>query len=451
MQSGLRSGASLIASATRPTQAAFLKTLTPRQLEALPYLFEFWAMPHQIPPAGAWRNWVVLGGRGAGKTRAGSEWVRQQVEGPTRVAPGISARVALVADTLEQAREVMIFGESGIMAVSPADRKPTWIAGRQMLIWPNGASAQAFSAHAPEALRGPQFDAAWADELAKWPLTGDPWDMLQFAVRLGVDPRVCVTTTPRRSAVLANILEQETTVVTHASTYANRANLAASFLTEVEARYGGTSLGRQEIDGIMQAEVDDALWTPKQLATAQIAKAPSLTRVVVAIDPPGTSHAKSDECGIIIAGVDMSGPIQDWRAIVLEDATMHAARPAEWAKAAIAAMRRHDADRLVAEVNQGGDMVEAVIRQVDPLVPYRSVHATRSKSARAEPVAALYEQGRVSHLHGLGALEDQMCQMTIRGYAGQGSPDRVDALVWALQDLMIDPAAKWRDPRIRGL
>ncbi len=420
-------------------------------MATLPYLFDFWAMPHQIPPDGNWRTWVILGGRGAGKTRAGAEWVRAMVEGALPHAKGRARRVAIVAETMEQAREVMVFGESGIMSVCPPDRCPIWVSGRRMLEWPNGASAQLFSAHDPESLRGPQFDAVWADELAKWRKGRKAWDMLQFGLRMGDDPRACVTTTPRKSVMLRDLLDQDTTVVTHAPTQANRANLAASFLAEIEARYGGTSLGRQEIEGLMLTEVDGALWTDADLARCRLDHPPALDRIVVAIDPPGTSHAGSDECGIIVAGVMMSGKVHDWYAVVLEDASLSAARPTVWAEAAIAAMCKHGADRLVAEVNQGGDMVEAIVRSVDPLVPYRSVHATKGKVARAEPVAALYEQGRVSHVRGLSLLEDQMAQMTVQGFAGTGSPDRVDALVWALYDLMIEPAAKWLNPSIRRL
>lgn len=408
-------------------------------------------MPHQIPPEGDWRTWVIMGGRGAGKTRAGAEWVRGMVEGALPHAKGRARRVAIVAETMDQAREVMVFGESGIMSICPPDRRPAWISGRRLLEWPNGASAQLFSAHDPESLRGPQFDAVWADELAKWRKGREAWDMLQFGLRMGENPRACVTTTPRKSQMLRDLLDQDTTVVTHAPTQANRANLAASFLKEIEGRYGGTSLGRQEIEGVMLTEVEGTLWTDAELARCQIAQAPVCDRIVVAIDPPGTSHAGSDECGIVVAGVVMKGSVHDWHAVILEDATVSAARPTAWAQTAIAAMERHCADRLVAEVNQGGDMVEAVVRGVDPLVPYRSVHATKGKVARAEPIAALYEQGRVSHVRGLSALEDQMAQMTTRGFEGKGSPDRVDALVWALYDLMIEPAAKWRNPSIRRL
>jgi phage terminase large subunit-like protein len=451
MPSDLKSGADLIASATVSRQRDFLAMLTHAQLATLPYLFDFWALPHQIPPKGDWRTWVVLGGRGAGKTRAGAEWVRTMVEGPLPHAPGRAARVGLIAETMDQAREGMGFGDSGIMSVCPPDRRPEWRAGRRMLTWPNGATAQIFSAHDPESLRGPQFDAIWVDELAKWRKAEEAWDMLQFGLRLGDCPQACVTTTPRRTTMLRDLLDRPKTVMTHAATHANRANLADSFMAEVEGRYGGTALGRQELDGVMLSDVEGALWTVADLAAVQVDDVPQCDRIVVAIDPPGSSHAGSDECGIVVVGVMMKGPVHDWKAVVLEDATVSAARPTVWAEAAIEAMHRHNADRLVAEVNQGGDMVEAVLRQVDPLVSYRSVHASKGKVARAEPVAALYEQGRVSHVRGLSALEDQMTQMAVSGFAGKGSPDRVDALVWALHDVMIEPAAKWQNPKIRGL
>ena len=414
-------------------------------LRALPWLFEFWALEHQLPPGGAWRSWVILGGRGAGKTRAGAEWVRAQVEGSRPRDPGRARRVALVGETIDQAREVMVMGESGIVACSPPDRRPRWEATRRRLVWPNGAVAQVFSAHEPESLRGPQFDAAWADELAKWRRGKEAWDMLQFALRLGDDPRACVTTTPRNVDVLKGLLRRPSTVRTHAPTEANRAHLAASFLEEVRARYDGTRLGRQELDGALVEDAEGALWTTRMLETARVERAPALGRVVVAVDPPVTGHRGSDACGIVVAaGVEGASR----RAVVLEDATVEGASPAAWARAAVAAYHRHGADRVVAEVNQGGDLVESVIRQVDPDVPFRAVRATRGKVVRAEPVAALYEQGRVGHLPGLARLEEQMARMTVRGYDGAGSPDRVDALVWALTELMLGAVAR---PKLRIL
>ena len=447
-----RSDAEWIACAPPEVREAFLQGLSDGALLALPWLFEFWALPHQRPPSGDWRTWVCMGGRGAGKTRAGAEWVRAQVEGDLPGSAGRARRVALIGETYDQARDVMVFGESGILACSPPDRRPQWEASRRRLVWPNGAEAQLFSATEPEALRGPQFDAAWADELGKWRKAGDAWDMLQFALRLGDDPRVVVTTTPRAQAVLRALLARESTVLTHAPTSANRAWLARSFLQEIEARYGGTRLGRQEIEGELLDEAEGSLFPPALIENARVPALPEggPGRVVVAVDP-AVGGKDSDLCGIIVAGAVTEGPVQDWRAYVLEDCSLRAQSPSDWARAALDAMARHGAERLVAEVNQGGDMVESVLRQIDPLVPFRALHATRGKAARAEPVAALYEQGRVRHLPGLGALEEQMALMTAQGYVGRGSPDRLDALVWALHALMIEPAQRWRQPQMRVL
>ena len=450
-QPDLRSGADWIACETAEVQRSFLDDLTHEELLALPFMFDFWAMPHQLPPEGNWRSWVIMGGRGAGKTRAGAEWVRAAVEGSRPTDPGRCHRIALVGETLDQVREVMVFGESGILACSPPDRRPQWHATRRMLIWPNGATAQAFSAHEPESLRGPQFDGAWVDELAKWKKGHDTWDMLQFALRLGEEPRVCVTTTPRNVGVLKELLKMSSTVVTHAPTEANAANLAGSFLEEVRIRYAGSRLSRQELDGILVEDVEGALWTGALLEAARVQTLPVLDRIVVAVDPATTSREGSDECGIMVVGAVTRGQVQDWRAYVLEDASTKGLGPFQWAGAAVAAMDRWGADRMVAEVNQGGDMIESLIRQIDPLVPFRKLHASRGKAARAEPVAALYEQGRVFHHGDLGDLEDQMCAMTVQGYAGKGSPDRLDALVWALHELIITPSGNWRHPRVRAL
>ncbi|SFG18877.1 Large terminase phage packaging protein [Palleronia marisminoris] len=423
-------------------QERFLAELTEGELTALPWLFEFWAMEHQLPPEGDWRSWVILGGRGAGKTRAGAEWVRSMVEGARPLDPGVSKRMALVGETLDQVREVMIFGESGILACSPPDRRPEWESTRKRLVWPNGAVAQAFSAHDPESLRGPQFDAAWVDELAKWRRGEEAWDMLQFCLRLGDRPRQCVTTTPRNVPVLKRLLEAESTVRTHAATQVNKANLAASFLEEVERRYGGSRLGLQELDGRLLEDVEGALWTSSQLSGCRGGTG-ALSRVVVAVDPPVTGGANSDTCGIVVAGLTVDGE----RAVVIEDASVKGS-PLEWAQAAVAAYHRHGADRVVAEVNQGGELVEAILRQVDRTVSYRGVYASRGKVSRAEPVAALYEQGRVAHRGRMDELEAQMVQMAVGGFRGAGSPDRVDALVWALTELMLGRTMR---PGVRGL
>ena len=313
------SGAAWIASADVAVRETFLKDLeqVPGALLALPYLFEFWAHPHQLPPKGDWRNWVILGGRGAGKTRAGAEWVRSMVEGARPLDKGRCKRIALVGETVDQVREVMIFGDSGIMACSPPDRRPEWLATRKMLQWPNGAQAVVCSAHNPESFRGPQFDGCWVDELAKWPRAQEAWDMLQFTLRLGEDPRVCVTTTPRNVQVLKDLLASPSTVVTRAPTEANAAYLASSFLDEVRARFAGSRLARQELDGVLLDEVDGALWPLEVLDSARCSDLPEFDRVLVAVDPPAGSSARSDACGIVVAGVVTEGPPQDWRAVVL--------------------------------------------------------------------------------------------------------------------------------------
>ncbi len=310
----MKSGAGWLASAAPEEVDDFLGGLSENALMSLPWLFEFWALPHQLPPEGDWKSWVIMGGRGAGKTRAGSEWVRRMVEGPTAAAAGRCRRLALIAETFDQAREVMVMGESGILACSPHDRRPVWEAGRRRLVWANGATATVYSAHEPEALRGPQFDAAWVDELAKWKKAEEAWDMLQFALRLGEHPQQVVTTTPRNVAVLKRILSNASTVTTHAPTDANRAYLAESFLAEVQSRYGGTRMGRQELDGVLLDDIEGALWTTGMVESARVDDVPKLSRVVVAVDPAVTNGKASDECGIIVAGVVTDDEPRAWRA-----------------------------------------------------------------------------------------------------------------------------------------
>ncbi len=429
---------------------AFLDALSPNALLALPWLFEHWALEgHQLAPDGDWSTWVILGGRGAGKTRAGSEWIRSMVEGGRPGDPGLRSRVALVAETLDQAREVMIFGESGILACSPPDRRPEWQATRKRLVWPNGAVAQAFSASDPESLRGPQFDCAWCDELAKWKRGQDAWDMLRFALRLGDRPQALVTTSPRAVPLLDALLEAPDTVVTRAPTRANRMHLAPGFLEAVEREYSGTRLGRQELDGEIVRDLDGALW-PWELVEAAHRPGPeTLDRIVVAVDPPVTSGG--DACGILVVGAVCAGPVTQWRAEVIADGSVSGASPQAWAERAVEMFHRHRADRLVAEVNQGGELVASLLRGIDPLLPFRAVRASQGKAARAEPVAALYEQGRVTHRGAFPELEAQMAQMTTGGFVGKGSPDRVDALVWAITELIVEPASRQANPRIRGL
>ncbi|KAA9009245.1 DNA-packaging protein [Histidinibacterium aquaticum] len=414
-----------------------MEGLDEHALAALPWLWDFWALDHQRPPPGDWRAWVILGGRGAGKTRAGAEWVRSMVEGPRRTDPGRARRVALVGETLDQAREVMVMGDSGILACCPPDRRPDWIATRRLLRWPNGAEAQLFSAHDPESLRGPQFDAAWVDELAKWPKVEEAWAMLQFTLRLGRAPRVCVTTTPRRGRTLRKILDRDTTVQTHAPTEANAANLAPSYISELRAAYPGAR-AKQELDGLFLPDIERALWPARRLEEAVVRQVPPLDRIVVGVDPAVSARHGKDEVGIVVVGATCHGDPKDWRAWVLEDASVPNTGSEAWARAAVAAWTRHRAGRIVAEVNQGGDLVRHAIHQVDPGVPVRMATATRGKADRALPVSALYEQGRVSHLGTFPKLEDQMAEFSETGFHGSGSPDRVDALVWAVTDLLLE-------------
>ncbi|MGB3808907.1 MAG: terminase family protein [Parvibaculum sp.] len=393
-----------------------------------------WARDDQIAPPGEWTTWLVLGGRGAGKTRAGAEWIRGLAE------RGEAGRIALVGETFGDVREVMIDGASGLCALGGTNR-PRFEASRKRLLWPNGAVAQAFSASEPESLRGPQFDAAWADELGKWRHAETAWDMLQFGLRLGTRPRQVVTTTPRPVPILKRLLADETTAVTRASTYANRANLADAFFRSVISRYEGTRLGRQELDAELIEDNPDALWSRETIDNARVRAAPELVRIVVAVDPPATSGPQADECGIVVAGI-----ADDGRAYVLDDRSMGGLTPLTWASRAAKAFRDHEADRIVAESNQGGEMVSTIMRQVMPTAPLRLVRATRGKRLRAEPVAALYERGFVSHVGALARLEDQMCDFV----PSMGkSPDRVDALVWALTDLMLDAEAG--APKVRRL
>lgn len=436
---GRRSPSVWLASLTATQREAFLAELSPNTLAALPFLFEVWARPdHQLPPPGDWSTWVVLGGRGSGKTRAGAEWLRAQLEGPTPDAPGAARRAALLAETWEQGRDVMVFGESGLMACAPADRRPRWIATRRQLVWRNGAEAKLFSAADPESLRGPQFDVAWCDETAKWRRGEQAWDMLQFGLRLGARPRQVVTTTPRDSALLRAILAEASTVSTTAPTSANRAHLAPDFLEKITRRYQNTAQGRQELEGLLLTETPGALFTRARIERARVAQPPRLDRVVVGVDPPVTSGPDADACGIVVAG--RAGDAF----YVLDDRSVRGASPAVWAARVIEASRDHDAARIVAEVNQGGDLVLDLIRRVDAHAPVAQVRAVVGKAARAEPVSLLYEQGLVRHVGMLPALEDELCAF---GTAAR-SPDRVDALVWALTELMRSDRT---GPRVRRL
>jgi phage terminase large subunit-like protein len=436
-------------SISEETLERFLSSLSPEELTFLHYDFALWAREDQLPPetapgGEAWTTWLMLGGRGAGKTRAGAEWVRAIATAPRddSFAGGAFPRIALVGETLADARSVMVEGVSGLLAVHPPYARPLYEPSKRQVKWANGAVAQLFSAEDPDSLRGPQFSAAWCDELGKWRKPDETWAMLQFGLRLGEAPRQVVTTTPRPTKLIKSLVSDPYVAVTRVSTAANAANLAPSFLESVVGRYRGTRLGRQELDAELLEDRPDTLWPRALIEAVRVGAAPELMRIVVAVDPPATSGPHADACGIVVAGLGI-----DARAYVLCDATVIGARPLDWARRAILAYRRHEADRIVVEVNQGGDLVEAVLCQVDASVPVRAVRASRGKWLRAEPVAALYEQGRVAHVGALPELEDEMSDFGPDGLSGGRSPDRVDALVWALTELLLrerpEPRVRW--------
>lgn len=392
--------------------------------------------------------WLVLGGRGAGKTRTGAEWVRAQALGIPPIAHQRAKRIALVGPTYQEARAVMVEGISGIMSISRRDlpsRRPVFLSSKREIVWPCGSVAQIFSAEDPEGLRGPQFEAAWVDELAKWRYMQETWDMLQFGLRQGTHPQVVVTTTPRRVPLLKALLNAPTTIISRASTFDNHLNLSASFLSRMEQTYGATSLGRQELMGELLEEDPNALFSRALIDRLRLPNPPrNLVRVVVAVDPPASSHEKSDSCGIVCAGIDQGG-----HAYVLDDHTLQGVSPSRWAGAAIALYHDRGADRLVAEINQGGDMVETIIRQQDDRVAFKPLRAVRGKRARAEPIAAFYERGRVHHCGMFPELEDEMALFSHAALGCGKSPDRLDALVWALTELLLAPTPP--TPRVRTL
>lgn len=407
-------------------QQAELAKLSPEVRAHLLHDWRFWARPDQIPPDWLWRTWLILAGRGWGKTRCGAEWVRDQAT----AFPG--CRIALVGLTAADARDVIVEGESGILSVHPEAQRPLYEPSKRRITWANGTIATCYNASEPDQLRGPQHHFAWVDELAKFPSAQDLWDQLIFGLRLGQHPQALVTTTPRPLPIIRRMLAEDSTAITRGKTLDNAGNLAPGSVQAMIERYQGTRLGRQELDGEMLDDVPGALWTRTMLDANRMADAPEMARVVVAIDPSGTNgDDEGDDVGIVVAGRGVDG-----RGYVLADVTCKLS-PDGWARRAITAYHQHQADRIVAERNFGGAMVAAVVRSADRSVPYKEVTASRGKAVRAEPVAALYEQGRITHLPGLADLEDEMVLMTPGGYMGEGSPNRVDALVWALTEVML--------------
>jgi phage terminase large subunit-like protein len=439
----------LLALSRLPDEArrAALGSLDAHEVARLAYTWEGWARDDQLPPAATpagtpWHTWLVLGGRGSGKTRTGAEWVRARALGPPHCLLR-ATRIALVGETLGQVRSIMIEGLSGLLAIHPPTERPRLEVSRNQLVWPNGTIAQMFAADDPDSLRGPQFDAAWCDELAKWRRPDTAWDMLQFALRLGSLPQSVITTTPRNIPLLKRIMHDAATVTSRSRTADNAANLAPAFLAEMQRRYADTPLGRQELDGEIVEERMTGLWQRAWLDQARLAARPELTRIVVAVDPPVSATAASDSCGIIVAGLGADG-----RGYVIADRTIQGRDPLTWANAAVAAYRDFAADRIVVEANQGGDLVVQVFRTVERNLPVIKVYATRAKYLRAEPVSMLYAQGRVAHVGEFPELERQMCDFAADGLAHGKSPDRLDALVWALTELML---TRHRTPHIHGL
>lgn len=427
--------ASLLASQDAKTRARLLAELSEQEAAALEYDWRFWGRPSQFAPDGDWQNWLFIAGRGAGKTRSGAEWIREQVKAGCK-------RVGLIAPTAADTRDVMVEGESGLLSVSwEHDRdnkggligKPLYEPSKRQLTWENGAVGKLYSAEEPERLRGPQHEILWCDELAAWNRLRDTWDMAMFGLRLGDKPRVLVTTTPKPLAMLRELMKDPRSVITRGSTFDNEANLAPSFIEAIKAKYEGTRLGRQELFAELLDEAEGALWNRHMIEAAQWrGDLPEFQRIVVAVDPAITAKAESDETGIVVCALGRDG-----FGYVLRDASGRY-QPGEWAKRVIGLYHEFKADRIIAEGNQGGEMVRHTIMTEWSGAPVKIVHASRGKAARAEPVAALYEQGKVRHKGNLSALEDQL--VTWEPLSGIESPDRLDAMVWGLTELMIAPS-----------
>lgn len=420
-----------IAKLSQEDRKAFYASLTPVEAGHLAHLWEFWGRPEQMLPAGDWIYWIPLAGRGFGKTRLGAEAVRKWVQS--------SKYVNLIGATSDDVRSIMVEGVSGILAICPNDERPRYIANRRLLEWPNGSRSLLFSADEPDRLRGKNHEKIWADELAAWRYP-DAWVQATLGLRIGARPQAVITTTPRPTKIMRELIGDPHSHVTRHSTYENIANLAQSFVEQIVKKYEGTRLGRQELSAEMLLDTPGALWTRDMIEAAFMGREDKqllvhkMKRIVVAIDPSVSNTENSDETGLIVAGVGK----EDDLAYVLEDASGRYS-PNDWAKKAVELYRRWRADRVIAEVNNGGDLVENTLRIVDPTLSYRAVHASKGKVTRAEPVSALYEQGKVRHVGVFAKLEDQMCEFTSdfdRAKAGY-SPDRVDALVWALTDLML--------------
>lgn len=381
-------------------------------------------------------TWLILGGRGSGKTRSGAEWVLERVRAGAR-------RIALVGPTIHAVREVMLGGDSGLLNVGFLDERPTFQPTRRRLVFPNGAEAWLFSAYEPDSLRGPQFDAAWGDELCAWENPEAALANLRMGLRLGDDPRLCLTTTPRPIPLLDRLMVEDGCTVTRSRTADNAEQLAPGFVAAITDTFGGTALGRQELDGEIVRDHPGSLFTRANIDAARVDAAPDLSRVLVCLDPPASSGAGADACGIVVVGARGHG--DEAHAYVLWDGTVERAAPEDWAAQACALADAFGAEAVLAEVNQGGEMVESVIAQVAPDLPVLTRRASKGKRARATPVSLMYARGRVHHVGRLDALEDEMCAFGRPGWTG--SPDRMDALVWGVREVLLGGAK----PRVHFL
>jgi predicted phage terminase large subunit-like protein len=422
--------------------ADFARELNGRLLDEAERNWLVWGrLPQQPPRDCDWRTWLIMAGRGFGKTRAGAEWVRMIAETDP------AARIALVGATMSEARAVMVEGDSGLLAISH-ELRPRYEPSLGRLTWPGGAVAWLYSAAEPEHLRGPQHSHAWADEIAKWPDGIRLWDTLAMTIRLGRKPRTVATTTPRPVPLLRRLRANARgdVVVTRGRTHENAGHIAPDFLDAMDAHYAGTRFGRQELDGEWIDAIEGALWSRELIEDRRVAAIPAeVRRVVIGVDPPAGASAASDACGIVVVAKG-----EDGRAYVIADASVQGLSPEGWARAVAMAAEVHRADRVIAEANNGGAMVESVLRAAGArTLPVRLVHAAHGKAARAEPVAALYEAGTAFHVGAFQELEDEMAGLVIGGeYCGPGrSPDRADALVWAMTELMLGPGG--REPRVR--
>ena len=409
------------------TRVRMSEEMTPLECAQLFHDWAFWARPDQAPPDGDWIIWLILAGRGAGKTRAGAEAVRTWVS--------TYPIVNLIGATIADARDIMVRGESGILACCRRDERPRFLAADLRLEWPNGAVSSLFSAEEPDRLRGKQHMKLWCDELAAW-REPDAFDQAMLGLRLGDKPQAVITTTPRPNKIIKTLAAGKDTIVTRGSTFDNKAHLARAFFERITARYEGRAIGRQELFAEIVEETPGALWTRALLERQRVAPEAvpkEFAEIVVAVDPPARSGSKSDECGLIVAAKAESGLFY-----VLADLTSQGETPGAWGARVGAAFRGFKANRVVAEINNGGDMVTEVLRQSEPNLPVHGVHATRGKFLRAEPIAAAYERSLVFHVGTFSKLEDQLCSLTpdFDRRAAGFSPDRADALVWALADLL---------------